>query len=78
MLLALLLDTGVLLASLLSCGTATAPVVHLVARRVRTGYTRLRFWQAVAVMTNPALVTAAAHSTRITPWAAVFIPRHGA
>jgi hypothetical protein len=39
MFLALLFATGVLLGSLLTYGMATALIVHLVVRLIRTGYT---------------------------------------
>ena len=66
---ALLFGTGVLLATLLSYSMATALIVHLVVRLIRTGYTGLGFWKNVAVMTIVALVTAAAHLAQIALWA---------
>src|SRR5438552_2599881 len=69
MCLSLLVGTGVLLGSLLSYGMATALIVHLVVRLIRTGYTGLRFWKNVAVMMIVSLVTAAAHLTQIALWA---------
>src|SRR5262245_45893419 len=70
---ALLLGTGVLLATLLSYAMATALVVHLVVRLIRTGYTGLGFWKNVAVMTVVTLVTAAAHLIQIALWALAFL-----
>jgi hypothetical protein len=65
MFLDLLLATGMLLGSLLSYGMATALIVHLVVRLIRTGFTGLGFWKNVAVMMIVSLVTAAAHLIQI-------------
>jgi len=73
MFLALLLGTGVLLASFLVYGMATALLVHLVVRLIRTGYTGLAFWKNVAVMTIVSLVTAATHLIQIALWVVVFL-----
>lgn len=69
MFLALLLGTGVLLASLLSYGVSTALIVHLVVRLIRSGYTGTAFWKNVAVMMIVMLITAAAHLIQIALWA---------
>jgi hypothetical protein len=73
MFLALLLGTGVLLTSVLSYAMATALIVHLAVRLIRTGYTGLGFWKNVAVMMIVTLVTAAAHLTQIALWAIAFL-----
>jgi hypothetical protein len=73
MFLALLLGTGVLLGSLLSYGMATALLVQLVARLIRTGYTGLAFWKNVAIMMIVSLFTAAAHLIQIALWAIAFL-----
>jgi len=73
MFLALLLGTGVFLATLVTYAVATALLVHLVVRLIRTGYTGLGFWKNVAVMTIVTLVTAAAHLTQIALWALAFL-----
>ena len=73
MLLALLLGTGVLLATLVTYAMATGLVVHLVAWLIRTGYTGVVFWKNVAVMTVVMLVTAAAHLIQIALWALAFL-----
>jgi hypothetical protein len=73
MFLALLLGTGVLLATLVTYAMATALIVHLVVRLIQSGYTGLGFWKNVAVMTIITLVTAAAHLTQIALWALAFL-----
>ena len=73
MILALLVGTAVLLGSLLSYGMATALIVHLVVRLIRTGYTGLGFWKNVAVMMIVSLVTATAHLVQIALWAVAFL-----
>jgi hypothetical protein len=73
MLLALLLGTGVLLASLLSYSMATALIVHLVVRLIRAGYTGRVLWKNVGVMMIVSFVTAAAHLIQITLWAVAFL-----
>jgi len=62
-----------LLGSLLSYGMATALIVHLVVRLIRTGYTGLGLWKNVAVMMIVSLVTAAAHLIQIALWAVAFL-----
>jgi hypothetical protein len=73
MFLALLLGTGVLLASLLSYAMATGLIVHIVARLIRAGYTGSGFWKNVAIMMIVTLITAAAHLTQIALWALAFL-----
>jgi hypothetical protein len=73
MFLVFLVGTGVLLASLLSYGMATAIIVHLLVRLIRAGFTGLGFWKNVTVMMTVALVTAAAHLIPIALWAVVFV-----
>jgi hypothetical protein len=73
MFLALLLGIGVLLGSLLCYGMATAVIVHLVVRLIRTGYTGRGLWKNVGVMMIVSLVTAAAHLIPIALWAVVFL-----
>jgi Ion channel len=62
-----------LLGSLLSYGIATAFIVQLGARLVRSGYTGVSFWKNVGVMTFTLLVTAAAHLVQIALWAIVLL-----
>ena len=50
MLSALLLGTGLLLASLLSFAVAIALVVSLMSRVIKTGYSGESFWKTVAIM----------------------------
>jgi Ion channel len=73
MILPVLLATAALLGSLLSYGMATALIVHLVVRLIRTGYTAVGFWKNVAVMIVVSLVTAAAHLIQIALWAGVYL-----
>ena len=73
MLLTLLVGVGVLLASLLSYGIATALIVDLLVRLIRRGYTGLVFWKNLAVMMVMALVTAAAHLIQIALWAVALL-----
>jgi hypothetical protein len=70
---ALLVGTVVFLGSLLSYGTATALIVHVVVRLIRAGYTGLGFWKSLVVMTNVTSITAAAHLTQIALWAVAFL-----
>jgi hypothetical protein len=63
----------VLLGSLLSYGMATALIVRLVVRLIRSGYTGLGFWKSVAVMMIVTLITAVAHLTQIALWAVAFL-----
>jgi hypothetical protein len=69
---ALLLGTGLLLASLLSFAVAIAIVVSLMSRVVRTRYSGEGFWKNVAIMIVITLVMAAAHLMEIVLWAAAF------
>jgi Ion channel len=69
MFLALLVGGGVLLASVLLYGMATALIVPLAVRLIRSGYAGARFWQDGAVMMIVTLITAAAHLTQIALWA---------
>ncbi|HTU17542.1 MAG TPA: ion channel [Gemmataceae bacterium] len=73
MLLPLLIGIGAFLGSLLSYGMATALIVHIVVRLIRSGYTGLGFWKNVAVMTIVSLVTAAAHLIQIALWAVALL-----
>ena len=66
---ALLLGAGMLITSALSYGMATALIVHLVVRLIRTGYTGLGFWKNVAVMMIVSLVAPATHLIPIALWA---------
>ena len=50
MLLPLLVGTGMLLASLLSYAVATALIVQVVVRLIRSGYTDRGFWKNVVAM----------------------------
>ena len=72
MLPALLLGTGLLLASLLSFAVAIALVVSLMSRVIRTGYSGESFWKNVAIMIIITLVMAAAHLMEIALWATAF------
>ena len=72
MLSALLLGTGLLLASLLSFAVAIALVVSLMLRVIRTGYSGESFWKNVAIMIVITLVMAASHLMEIALWAAAF------
>ncbi len=69
---ALLLGTGLLLASLLSFAVAIALVVSLMSRVIRTRYSGESFWKNVAIMIVITLVMAAAHLMEIVLWAAAF------
>jgi hypothetical protein len=69
MILPLLTGIGVFLGSLLSYGMATALIVHIVVRLIRTGYTGLGYWKNVAVMMIVSLITAVAHLIQIALWA---------
>jgi hypothetical protein len=70
---ALLVGAGVLLVSLLSYGVATALLVQLVVRLIRSGYHGLVLWKNVVVMTVITLITAAMHLTQIALWAVIFL-----
>ena len=69
---ALLLGTGLLLASLLSFAIAIALVVSLMSRVIRTGYSGESFWKNVAIMIVITLVMAAMHLMEIALWATAF------
>ena len=69
---ALLLGTGLLVASLLSFTVAIALVVSLMSRVIRTGYSGESFWRNVAIMIVITLVMAAAHLMEIALWATAF------
>ena len=69
---ALLLGTGLLLASLLSFTIAIALAVSLMSRVIRTGYSGESFWRNVAIMIVITLVMAAAHLMEIALWAGAF------
>ena len=73
MFLALLVGTAVLLASVLIGSIATAFIVYLVGRLLRSGYAGIGFWKNVAVMMIVVPVTAAAHLIQITLWAAALL-----
>jgi hypothetical protein len=62
---ALLISTGVLLASVVSYGMAVALLMRVVVRLIRSGYTGLGFWNNVLVMMFVTLITAAAHLAQI-------------
>jgi hypothetical protein len=67
----LLIGGGVLLVSMLSYGVATALVVQLVVRLIRSGLDGRVFWKGVAGMTLIMLITAAVHLAQIALWASV-------
>jgi len=69
---ALLLGTGLLLASLLSFAVAIAIVVSLMSQVIRTGYSGESFWKNVAIMIVITLVMAAMHLMEIALWATAF------
>ena len=69
---ALLLGTGLLVASLLSFTVAIALVVSLMSRVIRTGYSGESFWRSVTIMIVITLVMAAAHLMEIVLWATAF------
>jgi hypothetical protein len=73
MILALLVGMCLLLGSLLTYGVATALMVQLVVRLIRSGYTGLVFWKNVAVMMVLSLVTAATHLLPIALWGTAFV-----
>jgi hypothetical protein len=70
---ALLVGTGVLLGSLLCYGLATALLVRLVVRMIRTGYTGPVLWKNVAIMVVVSVATAAEHLSQIALWAVVLL-----
>jgi hypothetical protein len=69
---ALLLGTGLLVASLLSFSVAIALVVSLMSRVIRSGHSGESFWKSVAIMIVITLVMAAAHLAEIVLWAIAF------
>ncbi len=69
----LLVSAGVMIVSLLLYGVATAFLVRLVVRLIRSGYDGLLFWKNVMVMTVITLITAAMHLSQIALWAVVFL-----
>ena len=69
---ALLLGTGLLVASLLSFTIAISLVVSLMSRVIRTGYSGESFWKNVAIMIVITLVMAAMHLMEIALWATAF------
>jgi Ion channel len=73
MLLPLMAGTALLLVSLISFGTATSFLVHVVVKLIQAGYTGRRAWKNVVVMTTVTLITAAAHLTQIALWAVAFL-----
>jgi hypothetical protein len=72
MLSALLLGTGLLLASLLFFTVAIALTVSMMSRVIRTGYSGENFWKNVGIMIVITLVMAAAHLMEIALWATAF------
>jgi hypothetical protein len=70
---ALLVGVGVLLASMLCHGMATALLVRVVVRLDRSGYTGPGLWKNVAVMLIVTLITTGAHLSQIALWAVVFL-----
>ena len=73
MYLALLLGTGLLVASVLLFAIAIALVVSLMSRVLRTGYVGQSFWKNVVIMTVITLIAAAAHLIQISLWAATLL-----
>ena len=69
---ALLLGTGLLLASLLSFAVAIAIVVSLMSRVIGSGYSGESIWKNVAIMIVITLAMAAAHLMEIVLWATAF------
>ena len=73
MFLTLLVGTGMLLVSLLSYAVATALIVQVVVRLIRSGYTDGGFWKNVVAMMIVTLITAMAHLIPIALWAVIFL-----
>jgi hypothetical protein len=73
MVLPLLVGTGVLLASVLSYGMATALLAQVVVRLIHRGYAGPGFWKNVVIMAVVTLSTAAFHLAQIGVWAAVLL-----
>jgi hypothetical protein len=69
----LLVGTGMLLVSLLFYGVATALIVQVVVRLIRSGFAGMGFWKNVVVMTVVTLITAGTHLTQIAVWAVIFL-----
>ncbi len=69
---ALLLGSGLLLASLLSFAVAIALVVSLMSRVIRTSHSGESIWKNVTIMIVVTLVMAAAHLVEIVLWAAAY------
>src|SRR5262249_7603718 len=67
----LLVGSGVLVVRLLSYGAATALLIQLIVRLIRSGYHGLVFWKNVVVMTVITLITAVMHLSEIALWAVV-------
>jgi hypothetical protein len=70
---ALLLGSGLLLASVPCFAIAITLVVGLMARVLRAGYVGQSYWKNVAIMSVVTLVTAVAHLAQIALWAAAFL-----
>jgi hypothetical protein len=73
MLAALLIGVTVLLASLVTQAVATAFIVDVSARFLRTPHAGRGFWMNVVVMMFISLITAAAHLVQIGIWAVVLM-----
>src|SRR5258708_1468341 len=69
----LLVGIGVLLVSLLCYGVATALIVQVVVRLIRSGFAGPLFWKHVVVMMIVTLITTAMHLTQIALWAVIFL-----
>jgi Ion channel len=69
----LLVGIGALLVSLLFFGVATALVVQVVVRLIRSGFAGLGFWKNVVVMMIVTLITVAMHLTQIALWAVILL-----
>ena len=69
----LLIGGGVLLVSLLCYGVATALVVQVVVRMIRSGHAGPGFWNNVVVMAIVTLITTAMHLTQIALWAVILL-----
>jgi hypothetical protein len=68
MVFALLVGIGMLLVSLLTYGMATALIVQLVVRLLRTDYAGRVVWKNIAIMTVISLATALVHLCQIALW----------
>lgn len=69
----LLVGCGMVLASVVSCGIATAIIVEVAARLMRSSYTGNGFGRNMAIMMIVTLITAVAHLIQIALWAVVFV-----